>query len=70
MRYFTFQEFERSATAIRHGIDNTIPEQAKKNIAILVDNVLDPLRSWWGKPIIVTSGYRNTELNRLVGGVW
>lgn len=69
MKYFSFQEFERSDTAYKHGIDNTAPESARKNIAALVDKVLAPLREAWGKPITVTSGYRCSELNRLVGGV-
>jgi hypothetical protein len=34
----------------------------------LVDNVLDPLRKLYGKPIIVTSGYRSPEVNRSVNG--
>lgn len=69
MRYFTFTEFERSATAYRLAIDNPIPEWAKRNIAELVDGVLDPLREAWGRPLTVTSGYRCPELNRAVGGV-
>lgn len=68
MKYFSFQEFERSETAYKHGIDNTAPESARRNIAALVDKVLDPLREAWGKPITVTSGYRCPELNRIVGG--
>ncbi|WP_289747134.1 D-Ala-D-Ala carboxypeptidase family metallohydrolase [Paramuribaculum intestinale] len=68
MKYFSFQEFERSETAYRHGIDNTAPESARKNIAALVDKVLDPLREAWGKPITVTSGYRCAALNKAVGG--
>lgn len=69
MKYFTFTEFERSATAYRHGIDNALPEAAKKNVAALVDTVLDPLREAWGKSITVTSGYRCPALNKAVGGV-
>lgn len=69
MKHFTFQEFERSETAARHSIDNTIPESLKGNIEALVDNVLDPLRQAWGKPITVTSGYRCPKLNKAVGGV-
>lgn len=69
MKYFTFNEFERSDTAYRHGIDNTMPEAARRNVAALVDNVLDPLREAWGKPITVTSGYRCPQVNRLAGGV-
>lgn len=68
MKYFSFQEMERSETAYRHGIDNTAPEGARRNIAVLVDRVLDPLRQAWGKPLTVTSGYRCQELNRIVGG--
>lgn len=69
MKYFTFQEFERSETAYRHAIDNSVPEAAKAGIAALVDNVLDPLREAWGRPITVTSGYRCPRLNKAVGGV-
>lgn len=68
MKYFTFTEMERSNTAVRHAIDNTAPEEARKNMAALVDTVLDPVREAWGKPITVTSGYRCPELNRIVGG--
>lgn len=68
MKHFSFQEFERSETAYRHGIDNTAPEEARRNIAVLVDRVLDPLREAWGKPLTVTSGYRCPELNKIVGG--
>lgn len=68
MQYFTFTEFERSATATRHAIDNTMPEAARRNVARLVDTVLDPLRRAWGRSITVTSGYRCPELNKAVGG--
>lgn len=69
MEYFTFTEFERSDTATRYGIDNAMPESARKNVAALVDKVLDPLRRAWGRPLQVTSGYRCGELNKRVGGV-
>lgn len=69
MKHFSFQEFEKSDTAYRHGMDNTSPEPVRRNIAALVDKVLDPLREVWGKPIIVNSGYRSPQLNKAVGGV-
>lgn len=69
MKYFTFREFERSETAQRLHIDNSIPKNLKSDIEALVDKVLDPLREAWGKPIIVTSGYRCPALNKAVGGV-
>lgn len=68
MKYFTFAEFSRSDTAKQLGIDNAIPESAKGAIEQLVDKVLDPLRETWGRPLIITSGYRCPKLNSAVGG--
>ena len=66
--YFTLDELIHSDTADRLGIDNTPTSEAVSNINDLVTNVLDRLRSEWGRPIIVTSGYRCKELNAAVGG--
>jgi hypothetical protein len=33
----------------------------------LCDNVLEPVRLYFGRPVIVSSGFRSPELNRLVG---
>lgn len=68
MKYFSFQEMERSDAATRYAIDNTIPADLKNNVAQLIDNVLDPLREAWGRPLLVTSGYRCQRLNKVVGG--
>ena len=68
MKYFTFAEFERSETAQKRKIDNTIPDDIKPNIVALVDKVLDPLRTLWGKPLIVNSGYRCPTLNKVLKG--
>ena len=67
-RFFTLEEFVRSATATAHGIDNTPSKEVVTNLELLVSRVLDPLREAWGSPIIVTSGYRCPELNARVGG--
>ena len=69
MKYFTMNELTHSATAIRKGIDNTPDSTAKANLTALVANILDPLREAYGKPIVVSSGYRCAKLNRAVGGV-
>lgn len=68
MKYFTITELTKSATAKRLGIDNTADASIRANLTALVENVLDPLRVRWGMPIIVTSGYRSTALNKAVGG--
>ena len=69
MKYFTINELTRSTTARLNGIDNTPSQQVINNHTALVDNVLDPLREAWGKPIHVNSGYRCKALNTAVGGV-
>nr|UVY17005.1 MAG: Peptidase M15 [Bacteriophage sp.] len=68
MKYFTLKELTRSATAEAKGIDNTPTPEVEKNLTLLVENVLDPLRNLFGKPITVNSGYRCPELNKAVGG--
>ncbi|MCD7803098.1 MAG: D-Ala-D-Ala carboxypeptidase family metallohydrolase, partial [Clostridiales bacterium] len=68
MKYFTIEELTKSDTATRRGIDNTPTAEAVRNLTTLVDKVLDPLRSAWGGPIVVNSGYRCKALNEAVGG--
>lgn len=68
MKYFSIRELTKSETACRRHIDNTPSPEARKNLELLVEKVLDPLREAYGKPIRVTSGYRSPKLNRAVGG--
>lgn len=69
MKYFTIKELCASDTARRKGIENEPTPEIVRNLTALVDNILDPLREAWGKPIIVNSGYRCDALNKAVGGV-
>lgn len=55
---FKFSEFDAPADA-----------KIRSNIKKLVLNVLQPLRNSINMPIVITSGYRNTEKNNSVGGV-
>ena len=57
MKYFTEKELR---------IEDA-PEQVKKNMKLLVEKVLDPLREKVGK-IKVNSGYRNPSYNKQIGG--
>lgn len=68
MKYFTITELTKSATATRLKIDNTPNETVIRNLTELIEKVLDPLREAYGRPIIVTSGYRCEKLNKAVGG--
>ena len=67
--HFYLSEFTRSETAQAKGIDNTPSLEAVSNLQYLCQQVLEPLRQWLGKPIVINSGYRCTKLNQLVGGV-
>lgn len=69
MKYFTIEELCFSQTAQRKKIDNSPDGRVRVNLTALVANILDPLREAYGKPIIVTSGYRCAKLNKAVGGV-
>ena len=68
MKYFSVEELCASATALREGIDNRPSKCAYHLLHVLVEQLLDPIREAWGKPIIVSSGYRCKELNAMVGG--
>lgn len=68
MKYFTIKELCKSATASSKGIDNSPNSEIVNNLTQLVDNILDPLREKYGKPIRVNGGYRCPELNKAVGG--
>ena len=73
MKHFNLSEFFQSSTAAKNGIKNEPSADEKativRNINLLVDNVLDPVRHMVNTPIIITSGYRCPRVNRLVGGV-
>ena len=68
MKHFTISELLKSDTALKHKLWNGAPKEAEENLRALVDEVLDPLREAYGKPIRVNSGYRCPRLNNLVGG--
>ena len=68
MKHFTISELLKSDTALKHKLWNGAPKEAEENLRALVDEVLDPLREAYGKPVRVNSGYRCPLLNRLVGG--
>lgn len=43
------------------------PLNLEHNLSVLLDR-LNILRGIWGKPMVITSGYRNPERNAAVGG--
>lgn len=65
---FTLEELTNSDTAKANKIDNTPTPEVLAKLKKLCTDVLQPIRNKYGKPIIVTSGYRNQKVNSLVGG--
>ena len=68
IKYFKLSEFINSATANRLGIDNIPSFEVVDNLNRLAD-YLDGIRAKFGKPILISSGYRCPMLNKAVGGV-
>lgn len=64
---FTLQQFAESAVARQNNIDNTIPEKQRNRIQEFINKLLNPLANAYGKDILVSSGYRCPELNKLFG---
>lgn len=68
---FTLEEFLRSSVADRLGISQTEPPyEVVVNVTKLCVGVLQPLRSHFGEPVIISSGYRCPDVNKAVGGVY
>lgn len=65
-KHFSREEFEFSQTAVRLGIDNTIPESLLDN-AKRTAEIMEIIRAGLGgRPIKVSSGYRGVKLNAVI----
>jgi len=64
---FTLQEYIKSQTALRQGIDNTPSEEHLESAKKLFEQVVQPVRDNFGVTVI-NSGYRGPALNAAVGG--
>ena len=65
---FTLEELVFSQTALNRGILNIPSDIQISNLKNLCVNILQPIRDKFNGPIIVTSGFRSPNLNKLVGG--
>ena len=71
---FTYEELCHSSVAERKGLRNRPKTKEEESVVIenlkaLCMEVLQPLRDYLGKPVVISSGYRSEEVNRAVGGV-
>ena len=55
-KHFKLEEFEKSMTATRKGIENKAGSGEIKNLTDLCYGVLEPVRAKFDKPITITSG--------------
>jgi len=64
---FTLNELTKSQEALRLNIDNTPSEEQISNLKILCENILQPVRDFYGMPVSVSSGFRSATLCEVIG---
>ena len=65
--HFSLSELAKSQTAVRKGIDNKPTLDHIENLTELCTHILEPTRRNFGKPMVITSGYRSEELCEAIG---
>ena len=66
--HLSLAEVTKSDTAKRRGVSNMPTEAHIANFKLLAENIFEPIRNHFGKPIFISSGYRSAELNKAIGG--
>ena len=66
--HVTLAEFQSSPTATTHGINNQMNESQIASAKLLCENVFEPLRIHLNTPIKISSGFRSTQLNKMIKG--
>ena len=64
---FTLSELTKSQTAVRKNIKNEPSTAHVENLNHLAETVLQPVRDHFGKPVVISSGYRSPELCEAIG---
>ena len=64
---FTLQELTKSQTATRKGINNEPGTAEIENLIHLAKTILQPVREHFGKPVMISSGYRSPALCEAIG---
>jgi uncharacterized protein YcbK (DUF882 family) len=67
-KHITLQEATESATALRMGINNVPNEVELDAMKYVSENLFEPIREWYNKPIKINSFYRCLALNKAVNG--
>jgi len=64
---FSLAELIKSQTAERCNIDNNADKEHIVSLEKLCDNILQPVRDYFQKPVMISSGYRSPELSQKIG---
>jgi len=67
-KHITVAEATKSQNAVRAGIDNTPNDEQLTAMKLVAEKCFEPLRVWYGKPIGVSSFFRNSDVNKLAKG--
>jgi hypothetical protein len=67
-KHITYAEAIKSQQAIRMRLSNEPTPEHLDNMKYLAENIFEPLRKHFKKPIAVTSFYRSELVNRAIGG--
>lgn len=67
-KHISLREAIESYTAKRLGINNTPSDYHITNMVGIAENIFEPLRSWVGGPIKISSFFRSGDLNRAISG--
>lgn len=65
---FWLSEFTKSQTAARRQIANSPKPHQVEALRALCENVLEPVRAHFGRPVVISSGFRSPALNTAIGG--
>ncbi len=65
---FWLAEFTQSQVATRLGISNNPNPHEIAALRQLAENVLQPIRDHFGKPVVINSGFRSPRVNHQIGG--
>lgn len=63
-RFISYKE----ATFTQTGLNNTPNETQLENMIRIAEDIFEPIREHFGKPIIISSFFRSAAVNKKVGG--
>ena len=65
--HFSLVEMTKSQTALRLGLDNNPDPSKVALLRTLCEQVLEPVRRNFDRPVIINSGYRAEAVNKAIG---